>query len=920
MKTGAVGAGGAFKSLWKQMAMGLGVGAGVAMAVRSVVTQFKDVIQKGREFEREWANTTTMLTISAEETDKLKQELMNLSPTLGDTTELAKGMYQVLSASIEPAKAIEFLGVAAKAAKAGITDVYTSVDALTTVINAYGMQAEEATRVSDIMFQTVKRGKLTYGELAAALGTVVPVAATVGINFEEVAAALASLTRQGIKVQTATMQLRQVFMAVLKPGKDAKELAEKLGLEFSVTALKAKGLGKFLADVKEKTHGSAHAYSILFKNVRAMTPVMALAGRAAEGFANDIELMGKASGSTEEAFRKQMDSADFWIETLKNSINKFKISFYTGFVDPLKTGISTSKDLEDRTKELTSAFEDLGKIVGIGVYGFFGRLIEKYRTVQGLTKTFTVLIEGSALAIKNKQIPTIKNAVKAWGEHQNVLKKQKEQTELLKQAFSRLKDAFPEESLKGLNKEFKNLKEGIIGSFGGIKTFVKILGITTNKVDKNKEAFAKLFKELTGIELFPEMAEKIEDVTEETEDATKAYKEHLASLKALISPYSTLGKEIDSAAIALSKIEIPGELPAELKSTYDGLEGIAGVIKGPLGQAVQDGKRDILGFGMTFDTTNYDIKESTKDAEQAIEKTWDELHPYWSNLCTDLGGSFGNFTASILSTGSDLSDALQGLWGDIKSSFIGMLADMAAEQARTMLVDMISTTKKGLDKVTSMTKTATDGLGKMASGLGEGIGAAIGAIGKGIATACKAIAGAAKEVAITAALALAIYAGFSLVSAIIDKLKGKGGGGDLGYTNKLLEDLVWKQQNAINRKLDQVNTNLHGILKRLNKITGAQFGAVLTSPQLVMTHGTPAMPEYIIPSRAIESFAPEPTGVQPLSKAGSFEGGLSKSSNFVINQNVKINAQTLDDYTIHRAGEKLFHEIKFQVNKIGGVI
>jgi len=247
----------AFKGMWKQMAVGMGVTTLVTSAIRGLMRQVSDTIQTGRDFEREWANVTTMLNISRTATEKMKHELRMLSPTLGDTTELAKGMYQVLSASIEPAKAIKFLGEAAKSAKAGVTETKVAVDAMTTVINAYGMEAEAATEISDIMFAIVKKGKLTYEELATSLGTVVPVAATVGVNFRDVGAAVATLTRQGIVASKATMQLRQVMMAILKPSEEAKQTAEELGIEMGSMALKAKGLSGFLFDLKEKTKGNA---------------------------------------------------------------------------------------------------------------------------------------------------------------------------------------------------------------------------------------------------------------------------------------------------------------------------------------------------------------------------------------------------------------------------------------------------------------------------------------------------------------------------------------------------------------------------------------------------------------------------------------------------------------------------------------
>lgn len=357
-----------FKSIMKstaaQMAMGMGAMMGIQGAIRGVKRILSDTMQTGREFEREWANVTTMLTISTEETEKMKWELLKLSPILGETTDLAKGMYQVLSASIQPAKAIKFLGEAAKSAQAGVTTTTVAVDALTTVINAYGYAAEDVTKVSDIMFQTVKRGKLTYEGMSGALGTIVPIASQVGISFEDIAAAMATLTRQGIDVNTTTVQLRQVMVSVLKPTKEAADEAKRLGLEFSAAAIKAKGLGGFLADVQAKTGGSSDSMTKLFGNVRALTGVMGLAGKSAEAFAYDMELMGRASGSTEVAFQKQMQSADFWMKTAKNTIKKLQIAVYEGLVAPFKKGITTSKDLDTSIETLIDKVFNFGAAIG----------------------------------------------------------------------------------------------------------------------------------------------------------------------------------------------------------------------------------------------------------------------------------------------------------------------------------------------------------------------------------------------------------------------------------------------------------------------------------------------------------------------------------------------------------------------------
>jgi len=427
--------GSAFKGMWKQVAVGMGVTTLISQGIREIGRQIGDVIRKGREFEKEWANVTTMLSVSKKETLKMKNELMKLSPTLGDTTDLARGMYQVLSASIEPAKAIKFLGEAAISAKAGVTDTKTAVDALTTVINAYGLEAENVTEISDIMFQTVKRGKTTYAELAQSLGTVVPVAATVGVNFKEVAAAVATLTRQGIVASKATMQLRQVMMAVLKPSEQATEVAKDLGIQLGSMALRTKGLSGFLFELKEKTKGNADQMAKIVPNVRALTAVMALAGEQADDFAYDLGLMEKALGSTDEAFSKQMESVDFWLEAFSVAGDKFKLSFFEGLVEPIKEGITSAKELDAQTRDMQSMFGDLGKVIGTLGKTQVDELTAKWKHNKLALQSLRFVYLAMASFITKGQVPTLKNAAKAWGEHYRKLVENERQLKIMEDPY-----------------------------------------------------------------------------------------------------------------------------------------------------------------------------------------------------------------------------------------------------------------------------------------------------------------------------------------------------------------------------------------------------------------------------------------------------------------------------------------------------
>lgn len=382
------------KSTAAQMAIGMGAMMGIQGAMRLVSKTMRDVVRVGREFEVGWASVTTMLSIADGQivgttmsVEDMRKELIGMDSTLGKTTDLAKGMYQVLSASIEPSKAIMFLGEAAKSAQAGMTDTATSVDALTTVINAYGLAAEDVTDISDIMFQTVKRGKLTYEGMSSAIGTIAPIAAQVGVEFKEIAAAMATLTRQGIDVQTTTVQLRQVLVSVLKPTSEAQTAAKKLGLDFSSAALKAKGLAGFLVDLKEKVGDDNDALTALFGNVRALTGVMGLAGKGAAGFAKDLGLMETAAGATEIAFKKMMQTSDFMMKTLGITVDKLKIAFFEGLTAALRDNIDSSADLNTALENMQDKVRGFGRALA----AIPELIIKHIDTIKVLIATYAIM-------------------------------------------------------------------------------------------------------------------------------------------------------------------------------------------------------------------------------------------------------------------------------------------------------------------------------------------------------------------------------------------------------------------------------------------------------------------------------------------------------------------------------------------------
>jgi len=270
--------------------------------------------------------------------------------------------------------AIEFLTVATKAAIGGVTDTATAVDGLTTVINAFKLPIEDAQKVADIMFTTVKGGKTTFEELSAALFNVAPIAAASGVRFEEVSAALATMTKQGVPTKIATTQLRQAMVALQKPTKEMNEVIADLGFESGQTMLEEIGLAKTLDALRNASGGSNEMLMKMFGSVEAGQAVLALTGDNMAMFTEDLKAMEESTGAATDAFEEMEKGASRQMEALKNSFKNIMISIGNVLLPILKDIVEMIKPVIENIKTWIAANPGLTKTIVI-IVGAIGGLL-----------------------------------------------------------------------------------------------------------------------------------------------------------------------------------------------------------------------------------------------------------------------------------------------------------------------------------------------------------------------------------------------------------------------------------------------------------------------------------------------------------------------------------------------------------------
>ncbi len=309
------------------------VGAG--FSALAAVHFGRQAISELKAWESSWAEVKTIMAGTRGEAEVLSRRVRELASIIPkDQSLLARGFYQALSSGInDTGQALAFTRTAAKAATGGLTDVFTAVDVGTTILNAYGLSVEQAGRIFDVLFTTVREGKVEFADLAQSIGTAIPAYAQAKIPIEQLSAAIATLSKGGMNAEIATTGLRSMLMQVIKPADESIAIARDLGIAFNVEALAAKGLVPWLKEVHDKTQGNSTALAKLFPDVRGLTAVLALSGKQWEEFARIMDVTANQSmGASQEAFDRINETAAAQEQILKNRLKNAWIDLGQGIL------------------------------------------------------------------------------------------------------------------------------------------------------------------------------------------------------------------------------------------------------------------------------------------------------------------------------------------------------------------------------------------------------------------------------------------------------------------------------------------------------------------------------------------------------------------------------------------------------------
>lgn len=284
------------------------------IAAAGAVAMAAGAVKIGADFEKVTSQTIGLTNLTVEEMEKVRQKLLALAPTLGKSPrELAEAFYFAASGIEGADKALAALEVSARASAAGMGDTMSVVQAVTSVMNAYNMAADQAARVTDVLTAAVKFGKFEPAELAGSLGRVIPLASQMGVTFEEVAASMATMSNIGMSASESATALNAALSVMLNPGKEARDILAQIGTSADELrgAIRERGLAQVLIELIAQFEGNDDALTAFIPNIRALRGILATAGGQAENYQRILGQVSDATGLLDEATEEAQRTFSF---------------------------------------------------------------------------------------------------------------------------------------------------------------------------------------------------------------------------------------------------------------------------------------------------------------------------------------------------------------------------------------------------------------------------------------------------------------------------------------------------------------------------------------------------------------------------------------------------------------------------------
>ena len=370
-----------------------------------------------------------LVGVSREQINAWKHDIVEIGAEVGmGPAKLTDALYYITSAGMRGAKALEVLRASAQASAAGLGDMGEIANAVTSAVNAYGASNLSAERAVGVLVATIREGKMRAEELAPTLGRVLVVAESLGVSFNQVGAAIASMTRTGLSSNQAVTALVAIMKTLNQGGAGTQKALAAAGLSLEglrQTIKKPGGILTALVEIEAAfdrmgSSDNGNQLGLVFNNYRALTGALSMSGRGLAEAQRIFAEIGKEEGGALAHAFKETEGAGRNYARAQVELNRVSEEFGAMVLPKISrilvTVTTAMKGVTAQIGQLTPAAQDsIGSVavwgpafvLGAGLVttavskmiGWIGKLIIAGKAMATFFTTGTTLVAGLATAV-----------------------------------------------------------------------------------------------------------------------------------------------------------------------------------------------------------------------------------------------------------------------------------------------------------------------------------------------------------------------------------------------------------------------------------------------------------------------------------------------------------------------------------------
>lgn len=315
-----------FRKLWdlvsSPITMALSV-AGIGMSAGDVLSTFTD-------FEEGMSGVRAL----TEATDAEFLLLRDTAKSLGASTsfsasEAVQGMQNLASAGFTVNEIVAAMpGMLDLAASSG-EDLAVASEIAATTLRGFGLEADKAGHVADVLAEVSARTNASVSDTGEAMKYIAPVANAMGLQLEEVAAAIGILSDAGIKGSQAGTTLRGAFTRLAKPTEDMLEVMDSLGLSFYDSDGKMKSISSIVGMLNTAMTGLTDAEKqnalVTLFGQEALSGMMVLLENGPEKLSELTKSLESCDGAASKMSKTRLDNLAGDIEELGGAMETLQL-------------------------------------------------------------------------------------------------------------------------------------------------------------------------------------------------------------------------------------------------------------------------------------------------------------------------------------------------------------------------------------------------------------------------------------------------------------------------------------------------------------------------------------------------------------------------------------------------------------------